>query len=251
MNARTTASRRSPSSLRVQAAGRGLASLLILGGLINAGANQAKPNPPKVTTNGGLIFQSQGVGSPNTLSAYFFTPLSQGEAGELLFVDVAANLNLGGVLTQPNTVNAGASTRLGYRWLSGDQRWMYGINAGVDTRQAYAQYAFQAGVGGEALSRSVELRANGYIPFSNKAELYTSGWSNGVLTGNQLIVDGWNRYVVSLSGLNLEAGVPVGRWNQDKNSLWLYASYYYLDGSYITGSSGVRGRAEMRIGSQL
>lgn len=52
MNARTTASRRSPSSLRVQAAGRGLASLLILGGLINAGANQAKPNPPKVTTNG-------------------------------------------------------------------------------------------------------------------------------------------------------------------------------------------------------
>lgn len=137
------------------------------------------------------------MGSPNTLSAYFFAPLSQGEAGELLFVDVAANLNLGGVLTQPNTVNAGASTRLGYRWLSGDQRWMYGINAGVDTRQAYAQYAFQAGVGGEALSRSVELRANGYIPFSNKAELYTSGWSNGVLTGNQLIVDGWNRYVVS------------------------------------------------------
>ncbi|NDC35486.1 MAG: hypothetical protein EBZ51_08935 [Synechococcaceae bacterium WB9_2_112] len=251
MGPSSPAARRSPSSRRGQAAGAGLASLLVLGSLTHAGASQAKPNPPKVTANGGLLFQSQGEGSPNTFTGYLFAPLSQGDAGEVLFVDVAANLNLGGALTQQNTVNAGASTRLGYRWLSGDQRWMYGVNAGVDTRQAYAQYAFQAGVGAEALNRNVELRANGYIPFSNQAERYTSGWSNGVLVNNRLIVDGWNRYVVSLSGLNLEAGLPVARWSQNKDSLWLYASYYYLGGDYIAGSSGVRGRAEMRVGSQL
>ena len=223
----------------------------MLGALAPGRASQAKPNPPQVNANGGLVFQSQGEGSPNTLSGYLFAPLRQGAAGEVLFVDVAANLNLGGALTQQNTANAGASTRLGYRWLSGDQRWMYGFNAGVDTRQAYSQYAFQAGVGAEALNRHVELRANGYIPFSNQAERYASGWSNGVLANNQLIVDGWNRYIVSLGSVNLEAGVPVGRWNQSKDSLWLYASYYYLGGDYVNGTSGVRGRAEMRVGSQL
>ena len=117
------------------------------------------------------------------------------------------------------------------------------------TRARRIQYAFQAGVGAEALNRNVELRANGYIPFSNQADRYASGWTNAYLINNQLILDGWHRYVVSLGGVNLEAGLPVARWNQD--SLWLYASYYYLDGDYVSGSSGVRGRAEVRIGSQL
>jgi hypothetical protein len=214
------------------------------------GANvQAKPKPPRIEANGGLVFQSQGGGTPNTFSGYLFAPLSQGSLGEVLFLDVVANLNLGGALVQQTNVNAGASTRLGYRWLSSDQRWMYGVNAGVDTRQAYTQYAFQAGVGAEALNRNVELRANGYIPFSNQADKYATGWTNAYLIGNQLILDGWNRYVVSLGGVNLEAGLPVARWNKD--SLWLYGSYYYLGGNYVSGTSGVRGRAEVRVGSQL
>jgi hypothetical protein len=44
-------------------------------------------------------------------------------------------------------------------------------------------------------------------------------------------------------------GVPLSRWNN--NSLWLYASYYYLDGDYVNGSSGIRGRSELRVGNQL
>jgi len=210
---------------------------------------QVKTTPAKIEANGGLVFQSQGGGAPNTFSGYLFAPLSQGALGEVLFLDVVANLNLGGALVQQSNVNAGASTRLGYRWLSSDQRWMYGVNAGVDTRQAYTQYAFQAGIGAEALNRNVELRANGYIPFSNQADRYATGWSNAYLVNNQLILDGWNRYVVSLGGVNLEAGLPVARWNKD--SLWLYGSYYYLGGNYVSGTSGVRGRAEVRVGSQL
>ena len=229
----------------------GVASSLALTSFGTSGLalGQAMPAPPRVKASGGLVFQSQGGGTPNTVTGYLLAPLSQGAQGQVLFLDVAANLNLGGAFTPDGDVSAGASTRLGYRWLSGDQRWMYGFNAGIDTRQAYNNYAFQAGVGAEALSRNVELRLNGYIPFANQAALYQSGYTNAYLRNNQLILDGWNRYVVSLGGTNLEAGVPLARWNN--NSLWLYASYYYLDGDYVNGTSGVRGRSELRLGNQL
>ena len=36
---------------------------------------------PEVRTNGGLRFQSEGAGTPNTLSGYIFAPLSQSEKG--------------------------------------------------------------------------------------------------------------------------------------------------------------------------
>lgn len=229
----------------------GLIGSLALATLASGGEALAQPGAPipRVVASGGLMVQSQGGGTPNTVTGYLLAPLSQGTQGQVLYLDVAANLNLGGAFTPGDDVSAGASTRLGYRWLSGDQRWMYGINAGVDTRQAYNDYAFQAGVGAEALSRNLELRVNGYIPFANQSDLYQSGYTNAYLRNNQLILDGWNRYVVSLGGTNLEAGIPVARWNN--NSLWLYASYYYLDGDYVNGSSGVRGRGELRLGNQL
>lgn len=238
-----------PQSQRVAALG--LVGSLALAALASGGGALAEPTAPipRVAASGGLMVQSQGGGTPNTVTGYLLAPLSQGAQGQVLFLDVAANLNLGGAFTPGDDVSAGASTRLGYRWLSGDQRWMYGVNAGVDTRQASNNYAFQAGVGAEALSRNLELRANGYIPFANQSDLYQSGITNAYLRNNQLILDGWNRYVVSLGGTNLEAGIPVARWSN--NSLWLYASYYYLDGDYVTGSSGVRGRSELRLGNQL
>ena len=209
----------------------------------------AVPAPPAIQASGGLQFQSQGGGTPNVFSGYLFAPLGQGPHGEVLFLDVIAGLNLGGALVQQTNPSAAVSTRLGYRFLSNDHRWIYGLNAGIDTRQAYSQYAFQVGAGAEALHRDVELRANAFIPFSNKSELYATGWTNASLINNQLILDGWNRYIVSLGGINLEVGVPLARWG--KESLWLYGAYYYLDGNYVSASSGVRGRAELRVGHQL
>ena len=229
----------------------GLASILALSslGVSTQAEARAFPAPPRVEASGGLIFQSQGGGTSNTVTGYLLAPLSQGAQGQVLFLDLAANMNLGGALSQGPNVSAGASTRLGYRWLSGDQRWLYGFNAGVDTRQAVNNYAFQAGIGAEALSRNLELRVNGYVPFANQSDLYQSGYTNAYLRNNQLILDGWNRYVVSLGGTNLEVGIPLSRWNN--NSLWLYASYYYLDGDYVNGTSGIRGRSELRVGNQL
>jgi hypothetical protein len=205
--------------------------------------------PESIQASGGLQVQSQAGGTPNAFSGYLFAPLGQGQRGEVLFLDGVASLNLGGALAQQNNGSAAISTRLGYRRLSSDQRWIYGLNAGVDTRQAFSHYAFQAGIGAEALHRDVELRANGFIPFSNQAELYASGWTNASLSNNRLILDGWNRYIVSLGGLNLEVGVPLARWG--KTSLWLYGAYYYLDGNYVSASSGVSSRTEFRVGNQV
>ena len=213
-------------------------------------AETPSPLPiPKVQANGGLGFQSQGSGSANTISGYWFAPLKRNAQGDLLFLDFSGNLNIGGAAPQANDVNVGASMRLGYRWLKPNQRWIYGVNAGIDTRPAYNTYAWQAGVGAEVLSRSLEIRLNGYIPFANTNDLYQSGWSNASLSGDRLILDGFNRYIVAVGGLDVEAGIPLKRWTN--SSLWTYAGYYYQYGDYLSGSSGVRGRAEMRVGSQL
>ena len=230
-----------------------IASCLIaspLAGLAGEPSKTRQQSPiPKVEASGGIRFQSQGAGTANTVSGYLFAPLSQSANGSLYFLDFSANLNIGGVAPQANTVNAGVSTRLGYRWLDPQQSWMFGVNAGVDTRPAYSQYAFQAGVGAEALSRALEFRLNGYIPFANTNDLYSTGWTNAALTGDRLILDGYNQYVVAVGGVDFEAGVPLKTWKN--GSLWAYAAYYYLNGDYLAGSSGVRGRAEVRVGSQL
>jgi hypothetical protein len=204
---------------------------------------------PRVNPSGGLRVQSQGAGTANTVSGYLFAPFGQQDSGSLAFLDFSANLNIAGEAAQTNSVNAGLSTRLGYRWLDSRQAWIYGVNAGLDTRPAYSQYAVQAGVGAEALSRSLELRLNGYIPFANRNELYAKGWTNASLANNQLLLDGFKRSVVAVGGVDLEAGIPLRTWTN--GSLWAYASYYYLNGVDISGTSGVRGRAEVRVGSQL
>ena len=64
-----------------------------------------------------------------------------------------------------------------------------------------------------------------------------------------MLLDGFKRYVLAVGGVDLEAGIPVSSWNN--GSLWVYAAYYYLNGDDIKESSGVRGRAEVRVGSQL
>jgi hypothetical protein len=95
-----------------------------------ANESSTASNVPKVLINGGLRFQSEGGGTPNTLSGYIFVPLSQTDNGNVLFVDGFANLNFGG---DSSDESFGASTRLGYRWLNDDRSWLLGANAGLDT----------------------------------------------------------------------------------------------------------------------
>ena len=190
-----------------------------------------------------MRFDSQGAGSQNVLSGTLFAPLRIGSDGSVLFLDSSLNWNFGGTLNQ-NTF--GVSSRLGQRWLSKDRRWIYGFNGGIDTQPVNSNYVWQAGLGAELLNRSMELRLNGAVPFSNSSSILQSGWTNASLQNNSLILDGWQQYAVALSGINAELGLPVRRWNG--GSLWGYGSYYYLNGEYVSPSSGVRLRAEVRLG---
>ena len=82
----------------------------------------------------------QGAGTPNQAGIGGFLPLSVGD-NSVWFVDALINANFSdfdGYSSIINTEVAGTtistSTRLGYRWLNGDRSWMYGINAGYDSR---------------------------------------------------------------------------------------------------------------------
>ncbi len=81
----------------------------------------------------------QGAGTPNQAGIGGFLPLSVGE-NSVWFLDALVNANFAdrdGESSIINTDVAGGfstSTRLGYRWLNGDRSWMYGLNAGYDSR---------------------------------------------------------------------------------------------------------------------
>ena len=93
-----------------------------------------------VQFNWGFQGALQGAGTPNQAGIGAFLPIAVGE-NSVWFIDALANANFAdfdGYSSIINTEVAGTtistSTRLGYRWLNGDRSWMYGINAGYDSR---------------------------------------------------------------------------------------------------------------------
>ena len=133
----------------------------------------------------GLKGALQSAGTPNQLGIGGFIPLSFGE-NSVWFLDALVNVNfgdrsryssIGDTLVSGTTLSS--STRLGYRWLSDNRSWMYGINAGYDTRQLatgdttnslpiYASKSVlfhQATLNLEAKNRQFGISAYGLIPF--------------------------------------------------------------------------------------
>ena len=93
-----------------------------------------------VQFNWGFQGALQGAGTPNQAGIGAFLPIAVGE-NSVFFIDALANANFSdrdGESSIVNTDVAGTtistSTRLGYRWLNGDRSWMYGVNAGYDSR---------------------------------------------------------------------------------------------------------------------
>ena len=89
------------------------------------------------------------------------------------------------------------STRLGYRWLNGDRSWMYGINAGYDTRPMATGYADtgvqlfgtektvffqQVAVNAEAVSDKWRFNAYGLIPVGEEDHQLNWFYKCGALT---------------------------------------------------------------------
>ncbi|WP_244281462.1 inverse autotransporter beta domain-containing protein [Synechococcus sp. UW105] len=190
----------------------------------------------------------QGASTPNQTGIGGFLPLSVGE-NSVWFLDALVNVNFAdreGYSSIINTdVDGGfsTSTRLGYRWLNDDRSWMYGLNAGYDTRTIKSgnadtnipvfdkQTIFfnQIAVNAEAVSNSWTFNGYGLIPFGDVEQKLNSHYDAGAL----------NTY-----------GLDVGYFIRPQ--LHASAGYYYQhrDQEDVDGS-GVRGRLAYEISSGL
>ena len=143
----------------------------------------------------------QGAGTPNQAGIGGFLPLSVGE-NTVFFADVLANVNFADYGNDSSIINTevagttiSTSSRLGYRWLNGDRSWMYGLNAGYDSRPLtsgdadtgvnvsnkrtafFQQLAFNA----EAVSNSWTLNGYGLIPVGDVEQKLNSVYEGGAL----------------------------------------------------------------------
>ena len=150
----------------------------------------------------GIQGQTQAAGTPNQAGLGGFIPLVVGK-NSVFYADVLANANFADINNSSSIINTtvagttiSTSSRLGYRWLNGDRSWMYGINAGYDTRPmstgpsdtgipVYAsRTAFfqQAAVNAEAVSDKWRFNAYGLIPTGEEDQQLNSVYKGGVLT---------------------------------------------------------------------
>ena len=137
-----------------------------------------------VKLNYGFQGALQGAGTPNEAGLGAFIPLKVSK-NSVSYVDVLVNANFndyGNYSSIGDTTVAGTtfstSTRLGYRWLNSNRSWMYGINAGYDSRPmatgptdngvaiTNSQTVFfqQVAVNAEAKSNKWSASAYGLIP---------------------------------------------------------------------------------------
>ena len=192
----------------------------------------------------------QGAGTPNQAGIGGFLPLSVGD-NSVWFLDALANVNFAdreGYSSIINTDVAGAtistSTRVGYRWLNGDRSWMYGLNAGYDTRPIATGAADsgvslfgteksvffqQAAVNLEAVSNTWNFNAYGLIPTGDKEQRVN-----------------WLYLAGSLATYGIDAGYNI------TPDLTASIGYYYQDGDGSEADgSGVLGRVAYEITNGL
>jgi len=149
----------------------------------------------------GIQGQTQAAGTPNQAGIGGFLPLVVGK-NSVFFADVLANANFADINNSSSIINTtvagttiSTSSRLGYRWLNGDRSWMYGINAGYDTRPmrtgpadtgipVYAsRTAFfqQAAVNAEAVSDKWAFNAYALIPTGDTEQRLNTVYQGGAL----------------------------------------------------------------------
>jgi hypothetical protein len=144
----------------------------------------------------------QGAGTPNQAGIGGFLPIAVGE-NSVFFADVLLNANFadyGNDSSIINTTVAGTtistSSRLGYRWLHSDRSWMYGLNAGYDSRpmntggtdtginiSGSEKSAFfqQVAVNAEAVSNDWNFNAYALIPIGDTEQKLNWYYQGGAL----------------------------------------------------------------------
>ncbi len=192
----------------------------------------------------------QGAGTPNQAGIGGFLPLSVGD-NSVWFLDVLANANFADYENNSSIINTdvagttiSTSSRLGYRWLNGDRSWMYGLNAGYDSRpmntggtdtginvSGTEKSAFfqQVAVNAEAVSNDWNFNAYALIPIGDTEQDLNFFYQGGAL----------NTY-----------GLDVGYFITPE--LNASVGFYYQNGDLGTADgSGVLGRVAYDISSGL
>ena len=191
--------------------------------------------------------QTQGAGVPNSTGIGTFRPFSIKE-NSLWFLDSQLNANFGDfdgssiVNTDVAGTSLSTSTRLGYRWLNDDRSWMYGVNAGYDSRNMNTGDADNATVtdkrdvtfqqvafGLEAVNEEWNLNAYALIPTGDTEKKLNDTYEGGAL----------DTY-----------GLDVGFDFTDKLSSSI--GYYYQEGDLDKADgSGIKGRLAYDLGNGL
>jgi len=191
----------------------------------------------------------QGAGTPNQAGIGGYLPLSVGD-NSVWFLDALIYANFAdraGDSSLINTRVAGTtvstSTRLGYRWLNGDRSWMFGLNAGYDSRpltsgdadtgvsvsSKRAAFFQQVAINAEVVSNDWNFNAYALVPIGEKEAQLNSIYQGGSL----------NTY-----------GLDVGYFITPE--LNASVGYYYQNGDLGTAdSSGVLGRMAYEITSGI
>lgn len=154
-----------------------------------------------VKLNYGFQGQLQGAGTPNEAGLGAFIPLKVGK-NSVSFVDVLVNANFNDYGNYSSIINTtvkgttfSTSTRLGHRWLNSNRSWMYGINAGYDSRPmatgaaitgvnvTNSQNVFfqQVAAGLEAVSTTWNFNAYALVPVGTSSYKLNSSYRGGAL----------------------------------------------------------------------
>ena len=186
-----------------------------------------------VKLNYGLQGQLQGAGTPNEAGIGGFVPLKVNQSS-VWFLDALANANFGdysGYSSIGQTSVAGTtistSTRVGYRWLNSNRSWMYGINAGYDSRpmatggttngvsvtDSQTVFFQQVALNLEAKSNSFSASAYALVPVGE----YGAGTGNVATINSSFIADNLSTY-----------GLDIG-YNIKPNLTLAIGTYYQLD----------------------
>ncbi|QSF49230.1 right-handed parallel beta-helix repeat-containing protein [Thermosynechococcus sp. TA-1] len=212
----------------------------IILGLNNAAVGQSSAEEmlgPRIQPRGTIRFNSEGAGFDHYLSAETFIPFFQQQGASVGFFEGKL------LMATPNTA-LGYNLTLGYRALTGNQKFALGGYLSYDFRNTGDAGFNQLGLGLELLG-DVDVRINGYIPLGTRQVLLNQAvGSIGTIQNNQILLDRDRLFQEALTGFDFEVGtrlVPLG-----KDYLRGYAGLYYYSGESIADFVGVRARLATR-----
>jgi hypothetical protein len=209
-----------------------------------------------VKLNYGFQGALQGAGTPNEAGIGAFIPLHVG-SNSVAFVDVLVNANFNDYGNYSSIINTdvsgttfSTSTRLGYRWLNGNRSWMYGVNAGYDSRPMatggtdtgvdvtgsektvfYQQLAANL----EAVSNTWNFNAYALVPVGDLEQQLNSVYQGGAL----------NTYGLDIGySITPQLKASIGYYHQDR-------SEEEVDGSGIRGRLAYNLTNGLTVGANL